>query len=48
MHLFEKADPMILSPLASFLKTETFKMGEVIIPAGKPPNKFIIVANGKA
>jgi hypothetical protein len=27
LRLFEKADPMILSPLASFLETEVYKMG---------------------
>ena len=33
LHLFEKADPMLLSPLASFLTTEEYKMGETIIYA---------------
>ncbi len=33
LRLFEKADPMILRPLASFLETEVYKMGQVIVPA---------------
>ena len=46
LHLFEKADPMLLSPLASFLSTEEYKMGETIIYPDRAPNRMIMVSSG--